>query len=56
MKTGTENYSKVEELNLGDVNVMCNIHKPKYTNDIKRVIDYGWKNQKINKTKRRKII
>lgn len=57
MKTGTENYSKVEELNLGDINVICNINKPRYTNNVKRIIDSGWKNQiNNNKNKRRKIV
>ena len=61
MKTGTENYSKVEvlnlELNLGNISVIYNTNKPKYTNNVKRIIDYGWKNQvNSNKNKRRKII
>ena len=57
MKIDTENYSKVEEISLGDVNIICSTHKPKYTNNVKRVIDYGWKNQaNNNKNKRRKII
>lgn len=34
MKTGTENYSKVEvlnlELNLGNISVIYNTNKPKY--------------------------
>lgn len=53
MKTGTD-YSKVKELSLGDIGVICNINKPKYTNNVKRIIDSGWKNQEIYK--RRKII
>lgn len=61
MKTGTENYSKVEvlnlELNLGNISVIYNTNKPKYINNVKRIIDYGWKNQvNSNKNKRRKII
>lgn len=60
MKTGTENYSKVEvlnlELNLGNISVIYNTNKPKYTNNVKRIIDYGWKNQKKKIYKRRKII
>lgn len=59
MKTGIENYSKVEVLSLGDIGVIYNINKPKYTNNIKRIIDYGKtmeKSRNINKNKRRKII
>lgn len=41
MKTGTENYSKVVVLSLGDIGVIYNTNKPKYTNNIKRIIDYG---------------
>lgn len=48
MKTGTENYTKVEKLSLGDINVVHNIHKPKYTNNVKRVIDYGWEYRKVD--------
>ena len=44
MKTGTENYNKVKKLSLGDISVICNINKPKYTSNVKRVIDSGWKN------------
>lgn len=36
MKTGTENYSKVEEISLRDIGVICNINKPKYTNNVKK--------------------
>ena len=36
---------------------MCNINKLKYINNVKRVIDYGWKNQiNNNKNKRKKIV
>lgn len=48
MKTGTENYSKVEKLSLGDIGVICNINKSKYTNNIKRINDFGWEYKKIN--------
>ncbi len=48
MKTGTENYSKVEVLSLGDIGVICNINKPKYTNNIKRINDSDWEYRKIN--------
>lgn len=59
MKTGAENYSKVVILSLGDIGVIYNTNKPKYTNNIKRIIDYGKtmkKSRNINKNKRRKII
>lgn len=48
MKTGTENYSKVEVLSLEDIGVICNINKSKYTNNIKRINDSGWEYKKIN--------
>lgn len=48
MKTGTENYSKVEKLSLGDIGAICNINKSKYTNNIKRINDSGWEYKKIN--------
>lgn len=48
MKTGTENYSKVEKLSLGDIGAICNINKSKYTNNIKRINDSGWEYRKID--------
>ena len=48
MKTGTENYRKVEELSLGNIGVICNINKPKYTINVKRVINSGWEYKKVD--------
>lgn len=48
MKTGTENYSKVEELSLGNISVIYNINKSKYANNIKRINDFGWEYKKID--------
>ena len=41
MKTGTKIYNKVEELSLGNISAIYNTNKPKYANNIKRIIDYG---------------
>lgn len=46
MKTGTD-YSKVKELSLGDIGVICNINKPKYTNNVKRIIRKYIKGEKL---------
>lgn len=48
MKTGTENYSKVVVLSLGDIGVIYNINKSKYANNIKRINDFGWEYKKID--------
>lgn len=51
MKTGTENYNKVEVISLGDIGVICNINKSKYTNNIKRINDSGWEYRKIDNSR-----